>query len=173
VSVLVTGGAGFVAANLIERLLGLGIDIVAVDNLSRGSMANIKRFESCDKFTFRCVDISDINSYRAVIKSILNEHEISKVWHLAANSDIPAGVKDAGVDLKDTFMSTVNTLKIMEEFGFKHILFASSSAVYGDMGSILLTEDVGPLLPISNYGAMKLASEAAISAASEKFLLTS
>ncbi len=90
---------------------------------------------------------------------------------MAANSDIPAGIKDANIDLRDTFMTTFNTLQLMNEFGVGTIVFASSSAIYGDLGGRPLTEDVGPLLPISNYGAMKLASEAAISAAAESHLL--
>ena len=92
------------------------------------------------------------------------------MWHLAANSDIPAGIADANVDLRDTFLTTFNTLEIMQERGCRRLAFASSSAIYGDLGDTELREDTGPLLPISNYGAMKLASEGAISAAAEKFL---
>jgi UDP-glucose 4-epimerase len=92
------------------------------------------------------------------------------VWHLAANSDIPAGIADPGVDLRDTFMTTFNVLRVMEERKIGELLFASSSAIYGDLGEKELTESTGPLFPISNYGAMKLASEAMITAAVEKFL---
>ena len=67
-------------------------------------------------------------------------------------------------------MTTFNTLALMKELGIPVIAFASSSAVYGDLGDRRLTEDAGPLFPISNYGAMKLASEAAISAAVESSL---
>jgi UDP-glucose 4-epimerase len=67
-------------------------------------------------------------------------------------------------------MTTFNTLVLMQELGIGSILFASSSAIYGDLGNQCLTEDIGPLFPISNYGAMKLASEAAISAALESHL---
>ena len=95
---------------------------------------------------------------------------ISEVWHLAANSDISAGIVDSGVDLRDTFMTTFNVLRIMEERKIGELLFASSSAIYGDLGEKELTETTGPLFPISNYGAMKLASEAMITAAAEKFL---
>jgi UDP-glucose 4-epimerase len=58
----------------------------------------------------------------------------------------------------------------MQEEGVEKLFFASSSAIYGNLGEKLLTEDAGPLLPISNYGAMKLASEALIAAAAEQFL---
>jgi UDP-glucose 4-epimerase len=91
------------------------------------------------------------------------------VWHLAANSDISAGVADPGIDLQDTFLTTFHTLKIARELGIPRFAFASTSAVYGDRET-LLEEDSGPMLPISNYGAMKLASEASISAAVESGL---
>ena len=93
------------------------------------------------------------------------------MWHFAANSDIPAGVEEIDVDLTDTFMTTVSILKIMREHHIKKLYFASSSAIYGDLGE-KLHEDIGPLLPISNYGAMKLASEGLISASFESFLDT-
>jgi UDP-glucose 4-epimerase len=95
---------------------------------------------------------------------------IDEVWHLAANSDIPAGVDDPSVDLKDTFMTTFWLLEACRKFGVKKFNFASSSAVYGDWSGIPLSETLGPLKPISNYGAMKLASEAQICAAIESYL---
>ena len=82
---------------------------------------------------------------------------------------IPAGVEDIEVDLNDTFMSTVSTLKIMKAIGCKKLYFASSAAVYG-YNKNRLHEDIGPLMPMSNYGAMKLSSEAIISASLEIFL---
>lgn len=92
------------------------------------------------------------------------------MWHLAANSDIPAGVENPDVDLKDTFLTTFELLRSMRQYDVKTFHFASSSAIYGDLGTVKLYEGIGPLLPISNYGAMKLASEAQISAAAECFL---
>jgi UDP-glucose 4-epimerase len=89
---------------------------------------------------------------------------------MAANSDIPAGISNASIDLNDTFITTFNTLEVMKEFDIRAMIFASSSAIYGDLGGRALVEDIGPLLPISNYGAMKLASEAIISAAVESYL---
>jgi len=88
---------------------------------------------------------------------------------MAANSDIRAGVADPDVDFRDTFLTTYNLLKLMREHKIPRLAFASTSAIYGDLNQ-KLTEDIGPLFPISNYGAMKLASEAAISAAAESFL---
>jgi UDP-glucose 4-epimerase len=106
----------------------------------------------------------------AKTKAFHDKFPITEVWHLAANSDIPAGVTDANVDLQDTFMTTFNVLEVMKVLDIKVLAFASSSAVYGDHGDQSISEISGPLLPLSNYGAMKLASEAAISAAAESFL---
>ena len=96
--------------------------------------------------------------------------KVTEVWHLAANSDIPAGVLNPDIDLRDTFLTTFEILKAMKKFKIKVLNFASSSAIYGDFGDEMIHESIGPLLPISNYGAMKLASEAQISAACEGFL---
>jgi UDP-glucose 4-epimerase len=82
---------------------------------------------------------------------------------MAANSDIPAGIADPSVDLRDTFMTTYQSLELARRLGIRRFAFASTSAVYGEHAGAL-HEDTGPLMPISNYGAMKLASEAAISA---------
>lgn len=114
--------------------------------------------------------MTNLAEYRRAFITLHTQEQITEVWHLAANSDIQAGVCDANVDLRDTFMTTFNTLEIMKELDVKVLMFASSSAIYGDLGEQALVENIGPLLPISNYGAMKLASEAVISAAAESNL---
>jgi UDP-glucose 4-epimerase len=167
---LVTGGAGFIAPTLIHSLLERGDNVLALDNLSRGVRANIAAFDHHPRFAFAEAELSDLASFRAAVAAHAAMGPVAEVWHLAANSDIPGGIADARVDLRDTFMTTFNTLEIMQETGARRLLFASSSAIYGDLGERPLTEDIGPLFPISNYGAMKLASEAAITAAAEKFL---
>jgi len=169
-AIVITGIAGFVGCNLTRSLLADGARVIGYDNLSRGSRRNIAEFESNPKFSFEQLDLND---YERLISSISGYHlkePITEVWHLAANSDIPAGVADAKVDLRDTFMTTFHVLEAMKEVGIPRLAFASSSAVYGDLGNVTLTEDIGPLLPISNYGAMKLASEGLISAAAEAYL---
>ena len=169
-AVLITGGAGFVSANLIRKFLDDNKVVIALDNFSRGVRENVD-FASNDKnFHLIECDLSNYIDVELKLEAISNLHKIEEVWHLAANSDIPAGVKNMDVDLKDTFMTTFNILKWMRSKSIGVIYFASSSAVYGDHGSDILTEGTGPLLPISNYGAMKLASEAQISAAAESFL---
>jgi UDP-glucose 4-epimerase len=143
---------------------------VGVDNLSRGTLKTLAVVENAANFHFVEADCANRPSFLAKTKAFHDKFPITEVWHLAANSDIPAGVTDANVDLQDTFMTTFNVLEVMKVLDIKVLAFASSSAVYGDHGDHSISEISGPLLPLSNYGAMKLASEAAISAAAESFL---
>jgi len=160
-SILVVGGAGFIGSVLVKKMLQDNPDIIVIDKLSLGSTDYI----NTTKVKFHKIDIN--NTQKAL--GVLQGKKVEEVWHLAANSDIPAGVEDMNIDLENTFMSTVSTLKIMKEIGCKKLCFASSSAVYG-LNQNRLHEDIGPLMPISNYGAMKLSSEALISASLETFL---
>lgn len=166
---LVTGGAGFVGVNLIPRLLERGHDVLVVDNLIRGRRAFIEPFMASGHVRFAEADCSDPAALgRAIGES--GSAGVTDVWHLAANSDIPAGVADPYVDQRHTFMTTFSTLVVMRELGIPRMHFASSSAIYGDFQDQRIAEDTAPYRPISNYGAMKLASEAQISAACESFL---
>lgn len=170
-SILITGVAGFIGSNLASTFLSRGEIVFGLDNFCRGYRSNLSGLLVSENFNFVEVDLSNYVDYQLAIKKLNATNRISEIWHMAANSDIPAGVSSARIDLRDTFMTTFNTLEIMKEFGIGVIAFASSSAVYGDLGDRKLTEDIGPLFPISNYGAMKLASEAIISASVESSLI--
>ncbi|HEY0758054.1 MAG TPA: NAD-dependent epimerase/dehydratase family protein [Acidisarcina sp.] len=169
-AVLVTGAAGFLGSHLVDALLAQGDRVIGVDNFLRGTRANLAEAFARGGFELLTADLADTESCNRVVRN-LEAAEVQQVWHLAANSDIPAGVDDLNVDLRDTFLSTVGSLRIAKQLGIKHFFFTSTSAVYGEREG-LLTEDSGPMQPISNYGAMKLASEAAISAAAEAYLET-
>ena len=169
---IVSGGAGFIGANLIQKLLNENRHVVILDNMIRGSQANLDLFNltHSPNVTLIICDCSDTLQIEIASSQILELGAPDELWHLAANSDIPAGVEDPAVDLKDTFMTTFHLLNLMKKCDVGTLHFASSSAIYGDHGDALLIENSGPYLPISNYGAMKLASEALISSASESFL---
>jgi UDP-glucose 4-epimerase len=167
---IVAGGAGFVGANLVPELLARDRVVVVVDNYCRGSAANLRAVQGHPKLHLIESDLSVRARVRELFETARALGAVDEVWHLAANSDIPAGVLDSDVDFKDTFQTTFELLRAMRDFEVGTLHFASSSAVYGDMGEQRLHEAVGPLLPISNYGAMKLASEAQASAAAESFL---
>lgn len=167
---LVLGGAGFIANTLIGELLKSGKTVVAVDNLIRGSEKYLEKFLDSKRLFFVKKDLADRTECIAAFDFAAKHGDIREVWHLAANSDIPAGVANSDVDIRDTFQTTAEILREMKVKGVKDLHFASSSAIYGDLGETVLHEEIGPLLPISNYGAMKLASEALISAAAEAYL---
>jgi UDP-glucose 4-epimerase len=163
---LVTGGAGFVGVNLVDALTRRGIDVVVMDDLSLGQRGFLDRLGLQQRMRFLEVDLSDLDAYRAAVREEHIQRPVAEVWHLCANSDIPAGVTNPEVDLKNTFMTTFNTCVVMRELGIRRLNFSSTSAVYGDHGAEAITESF-TTIPISNYGAMKLASEAQIYAAAE------
>lgn len=167
---LITGGAGFIGVNLAERLRRRGEQVLLVDDLSRGRRANLGALERDPGVRLAVADCADRDALLLAVASAGLDGRIEEVWHLAANSDVAAGAQDLRVDVRDTLLTTTGVLEAMRALGLKTLNFASSSAVYGDLGERALTEDDGPLAPISNYGAMKLASEAQIRAACETFL---
>jgi UDP-glucose 4-epimerase len=167
---LITGIAGFIGSHLADCLLDGGDHVSGVDDLSLGRPENLDGARLSPRFRFLEGDVS------CPKQAVERLHAASEwggapdiIWHLAANSDIAAGVADASVDFKRTLQTTFAVLEAAKTEGVKKIAFASTSAVYGERDD-LLTENSGPLLPISNYGAAKLASEALLSAAAEVFL---
>jgi UDP-glucose 4-epimerase len=169
-SILITGAAGFIGSNLVNTFLEQKKRVIGVDNFSRGELSNLVFAKGHDGFHFEKLNICEYQIFKKFVSAQHLIDPIEEVWHMAANSDIPAGIINAEVDLNDTFMTTFNTLQLMKELGIPIIAFASSSAIYGNLGEKKLVEDIGPLFPISNYGAMKLASEVAISASVESHL---
>lgn len=165
---LVTGAAGFIGSHLVDRLLARGSRVVGVDNFLLGTRANL--VEACAHPAFTLLE-EDVNRFEALQAKLAAAGfgRIDEVWHLAANSDIRAGTADPEVDLKYTFLTTFNVLRLMKAMSIRRLAFASTSAIYGDRPHAV-AEDDGPLRPISNYGAMKLASEGVISAGLETFL---
>ena len=162
---LITGGAGFIGSNLIKILSKSFDQLICIDNLSRGKKEYLK--EILNLYLIE-EDLSNYQEIKKHIAKFQSKFVIEEVWHLVANSDIPSGVVDSEIDLKDTFLCSHTLCKCFENIPPKKIIFASSSAVYGDMGNKLISEKSAPLFPISNYGAMKLASEAYLSAWVEK-----
>lgn len=166
----VTGIAGFIGSHLADCLLASGDGVSGVDDLSLGKLEHLERARQSAKFHFYENDISRPEQALECLHSACEWGGTPDiVWHLAANSDIPAGTADASVDFRRTLQTTFAILEAAKSTAVKNIAFASTSAVYGER-SDLLTENSGPLLPISNYGATKLASEALLSAAAELFL---
>ena len=157
--ILVTGGAGFIGSHLCDVLIADGHNVTVVDNLVLGKVENIEHLINNPNFRFFKEDLNNGHA----MDMIFMDGEFDMVYHLAANSDIQKGGKDPMVDYQLTFNTTYNVLQMMKKYEVKKFFFASTSAIYGETYDVL-NEDYGPLKPVSNYGAGKLASEAFISA---------
>ncbi|MDL2302300.1 SDR family NAD(P)-dependent oxidoreductase [Lachnospiraceae bacterium OttesenSCG-928-D06] len=158
-NILITGGAGFIGRHLTRQLLKQGHKVICVDNFELGKIENVKEYQEDPNFRLYECNVADTDKLNAIVK----EHNISRIYHLAANSDIQKSAKWPGIDMENTFLTTYSVLEAMRQNGVKNLFFASTSAVYGNKSGVNLSEDTGDLRPISYYGGAKLASEAFIS----------
>jgi UDP-glucose 4-epimerase len=160
VRIVVTGAAGFIATNLIPRLLANGDEVFGADNFFLGKREYLAPLLDHPRFHFRELDLLDLPR----VVELFEEAKPDRVWHLAANSDISFGTKYTDFDLKGGTLVTYNVLETMRRTGVKEILFSSSGAIYGEPSVHPTPEDYGPLFPISLYAASKLACETLITA---------
>ena len=158
--VLVTGGAGFIGTNLVERLVAKGDDVYVVDNFVIGNRENVELFENANNYHFVELDIDNTEAFLEKFKG----EKFDIIYHLAANSDIQKGGQNPQVDYRDTFSTTRSVLELMRQNDIRSLFFASTSAIYGDVNGERATEDLGGLQPISYYGGAKYACENFISA---------
>jgi len=155
--ILVTGAAGFIASNLIPRLLARGDEVAGADNFFLGKREYVVQHP---RFAFHELDLLDLD---AVVR-LMSDFRPDRIWHLAANSDISFGTKYTDFDLKGGTIVTYNVLEAMRRTGVKEIVFSSSGAVYGEPAVMPTPEDYGPILPISLYAASKVACETLVTA---------
>lgn len=146
-----------------DRLIGEGRRVTVFDNLSSGRLEFIEQHLGRDNFRFVEADLLD----RDKVKKAITGHDV--VFHLAANPEARRGLENTELDLQQETVATYSVLEAMRVSGVKQIVFSSSSTIYGETPVIPLPEDYGPVLPISLYGAGKLASEGLISAFSRTF----
>lgn len=157
-NILVAGGAGFIGSHLCDALLAKGHKVIVADKLIMGDQ-NIEHLKGNDDFKFYNIELAD----QANVDKLFAENKIDAVYHLAANSDIQKGGKEPSIDFNDTLLTTRALLEGMRKANVKNMFFASTSAVYGEMLDVELTEETGGIKPVSYYGGAKLASEALIS----------
>lgn len=157
--VLVTGGAGFIGSHLVESLLESGNDVVCLDDLSTGREENLAKCVGREGFTLVKGDITDPSTFGDAFRGV------DAVFHLAAVSVVKVGAAGTGPYLDQNVVGTYNVLEaVAEEGGVDSFVFASTSTVYGEPESIPTDESYGPCVPISLYGASKLAGEGLVSA---------
>ena len=152
----VIGGAGFIGSHLVAKLLaeGRASKVVVVDNFSSGSRELLG--ESADDARVQIVegDAGDLDTLVAAVSGA------EVLVHLASNPDIAAAVAEPMIDFRAGTVLTQNVIEACRRVGIARVVYASGSGVYGDLGLLAVQEDHGPMLPISTYGASKLAGEA-------------
>lgn len=159
--ILVTGGAGFIGSNMVETLIEDN-EVIAFDNLSNVDERYINTFRDHRNFSFLRGDINNLPDMKEL-------DDVDVVIHLAANSDVRNGAEDPSVDFRNNVEGTFKLLEYMRLKDVKHLLFASSSTVYGEAKVMPTPEDYGPYVPISSYGASKMAGEGFITAYSHYY----
>ena len=155
---LVTGGGGFIGSHLVDALVERGNEVRVIDNFSSGREEFLSHHDGNGSVEVHRGDLLDQGAVIAAMEGVETVH------HLAANPDIRLGTKVTDTDLRQGTMATYNVLEAMRIAEVRRISFASSSAVYGEAGVMPTPEDYGPVMPISLYGASKLAGEALITA---------
>ena len=158
--ILVTGGAGFIGSHLLDALLAGAAtpEVRVLDNFSSGRREHLAQHKNDPRLKVFKLDLLDFKKAAATFKGV------DQVFHLAANPDARWGIDNTRLDLEQETLVTYHVLEAMRRHGAAQIVFASSGTVYGDVGATVTRETLGPALPISLYGAGKVASEALISA---------
>src|SRR5262245_35578232 len=161
------GGAGFIGSHFCDRLLG-DAEIAAVtiyDNFSSGREWHYAHHQDA---RFRVVR-GDVKEATRLVAAMA-EHDT--VIHLASNPDIARAATEPDIDFREGTLLTNHVVEAMRLTGVRTILYASGSRIYGDLGETEAHEDRGPIIPVSTYGASKLAGEALISSYSFMFGIT-
>jgi UDP-glucose 4-epimerase len=150
---IVTGGAGFIGSHLVDQLIDDGYNVTVIDNLSCGTMENLKQHKNNPKLKVYQTDIRDAEELNKIFK----DHDV--VFHLAAQANIRKSAIDHKSDLDNNIVGTINILEAMVQNKISDFVFSSTSAIYGEATVRPTPEDYMPI-QTSLYGASKLACEA-------------
>lgn len=159
----ITGGAGFIGSNLVDRLLQEGAGVTVYDNYSTGFVKNIEPAMRNPNLTAISGDLLDLSALTAAMPGC------DFVFHLAANADVRFGTLHPKKDLEQNTMATFNVLEAMRANGIKNIAFSSTGSIYGEPKIIPTPENSPFPIQTSLYGASKLAGEGLIQAYCEGY----
>lgn len=160
--ILVTGVAGFIGSHLTDRLVDSGFEVVGIDNLSTGTADNLSHATTNPLFKFVKADLLDDGAIARAIG------ECDMIYHLAADPEVRTGASNPSIHFRQNIQATFMLLEALRKRKTAtRLVFASTSTVYGEPSVIPTPENYGPLLPISTYGATKLACEALVSSYTE------
>ncbi|QHS14338.1 NAD-dependent epimerase [Shewanella sp. Arc9-LZ] len=157
---LVTGAAGFIGAATTQKLLATGHDVVGIDNLNDYYDVNLKLsrlalFENHDNFTFVKMDIAD----RPVMSELFQRHQFDKVIHLAAQAGVRYSIENPNAYADSNLVGHLNVLEGCRHNNVKHLIYASSSSVYGLNEKTPFATSDSVDHPVSLYAATKKANE--------------
>ena len=148
-TILVTGGAGYIGSHMVHELVDAGERVVVLDNLSTGF-----RFLIPGTVPFVAGSTGD----RALVGKTIHQHGVTAIIHFAASIVVPESLADPLGYYRNNTMNTCTLLDVANETGVKQFIFSSTAAVYGNPQAVPVREDA-PTLPISPYGSSKLMSE--------------
>lgn len=156
----ITGGAGFIGSHLVGRLLASEKTegVVVYDNFTSGQRSYLEALTADARLSVIEGDLKDVARVREAMAGC------DTVFHLAANPDIAKAITQPDIDFWEGTYLTQNVLEGMRQTGAARIFYTSGSGVYGEDPAVDFPESYGPCIPISTYGASKLASESLIAA---------
>ena len=158
-TILLTGGAGYIGSTVLRRLLEKGHSVVVLDNLSKGHKESLP-----EGVPFYALDIADEEKVREIIE----KHSIDSVMHFAAYMEVGESVKFPEKYLDNNLRRGLVFLKTLKDYGVKKFVFSSTAAVYGTPTKVPIEED-DPKEPINPYGSSKLSFEKALEEYSESY----
>jgi UDP-glucose 4-epimerase len=166
--VCIVGGAGFIGSHFVDHLMSVPqVEGVTVyDNFSSGREWHLAAHQDDPRLHVVRGDVADLGLLTETLDGV------ETVIHLASNPDIARAATEPAVDFDEGTRLTHHVVEAMRMSGARRILYASGSGVYGDLGEHEAEEDYGPLIPVSTYGASKLAGEALIASYCFMFGLT-
>lgn len=152
-SILVTGGLGFIGSHTCVELLEAGYDVVIADDLSNSKVSVLDRIEEITgkKPKLYIIDLKD----RSKIEEVFETNSINSVIHFAGFKAVGESVREPLMYYENNLISTINLLKVMKEHDVKKIVFSSSATVYGETGSVRLDEKAGRGKTTNPYGTTK------------------
>ena len=155
-SILVTGGAGYIGSHTVVELIKLGKEVVIVDNLSNSSILVLDRIEEITgkRPTFYELDVAD----KAALRSVFEKESIEAAIHFAGYKAVGESVEKPVMYYENNIMSTLALVEVMAEFGVKEIVFSSSATVYGLNNPSPLVENM-PTSATNPYGYTKVMLE--------------
>ena len=149
---IVTGGAGFIGSNIVDKLISLGHKVTVIDNFSSGKEENLSQHKNNLSLTIIRRDICDN------LEDIFKKDKFDAVFHLAAIVSVPYSLEHPLETNDVNVRGTLNLLECCRKFGVKRFVLSSSCSVYGNQETLPLVETMNPM-PISPYALSKLIGE--------------